>query len=177
MTQAVPGTRARPGPSHAGPEIPPPRPFQRWWPTDQEVSPHPINNTPRMLDYSRKMCRFEEAQSSQLAIDEKGTLPYKPRQLSAVTRLDRGGLFEAEKWPAWACQHPRTYLIYQADRRPQQARSQRRTTREADLPTQQTGAQAPPWLPRAHRHDRRPQSARRTPCPRPQTSERLVSRF
>jgi len=30
-----------------------------------------------------------------LAIDEKGSLPYKPRQPSAMTRFDRGGLF----WP------------------------------------------------------------------------------
>ena len=74
------------------------------------VSPHPIINTPRMLDYSRQMRRFEEAQSSHLAIDEKGTLPYKPRRLSAVTRFDRGGPFQAGKWPAWACQHARTYL-------------------------------------------------------------------
>ena len=72
--------------------------------------PSSLINTPRMLDYSRQMRRFEEAQSSHLAIDEKGSLPYKPRQLSAVTRFDRGGSFEAGKWPAWACQHARTYL-------------------------------------------------------------------
>jgi hypothetical protein len=71
-----------------------------------------------MLDYSRQMRRFKEAEARDLAIDEKGSLPYKPRQLSAVTRSDRGGSFVAGKWPAWACQHPRTYLIYQADRQP-----------------------------------------------------------
>ena len=141
------------------------------------MSPHPIFNTPGMLNYSRQMCRFEEARSADLAIDEKGSLPYKPRHLSAVARFDRAGSFVAGKWPAWAWQHPRTYLTYQADRQPRQARSQRRTTREADLPTQQTGAQAPPWLPRAHRHDRWPQGARRTARPRPQTSERLELRF
>ena len=74
------------------------------------------------------MCRFEEAQSADLAIDEKGSLPYKPRHLSAVARFDRAGSFVAGKWPAWAWQHPRTYLTYQADRQPRQARSQRRTT-------------------------------------------------
>jgi len=29
-------------------------------------------------------------------IDENGSLPYKPRQLSAVTRSDRGGSFGPE---------------------------------------------------------------------------------
>jgi large subunit ribosomal protein L34 len=81
-----------------------------------------------MLNYSRQMCRFEEARSADLAIDEKGSLPYKPRHLSAVARFDRAGSFVAGKWPAWAWQHPRTYLTYQADRQPRQARSQRRTT-------------------------------------------------
>ncbi len=47
-------------------------------------------------------------------IDENGSLPYKPRQLSAMTRLDRGGSFWAGNGPLWARQHPRTYLIYQA---------------------------------------------------------------
>src|SRR5579863_893313 len=46
-------------------------------------------------------------------------------------------------------------------------------TREADLPTQQTGAQAPSWLPRPHRHDRWPQGPCRAPRAWPQASERL----
>ncbi len=50
---------------------------------------------------------------------------------------------------------------------------QRRTTREADLSTQQTGAQAPSRLPRPPRHDRRPQGPRRAPCAWPQAPERL----
>jgi ribosomal protein L34 len=33
-------------------------------------------------------------------IDENGSLPYKPRQLSAMTRFDRGGSIWAEKRPA-----------------------------------------------------------------------------
>jgi hypothetical protein len=32
-------------------------------------------------------------------IDENGALPYKPRQLSAMTRFDRGGSIWAEKRP------------------------------------------------------------------------------
>ena len=50
---------------------------------------------------------------------------------------------------------------------------QRRTTREADLSTQQTGAQAPSRLPRSSGHDRRPQGPRRAPCAWPQAFERL----
>ena len=48
-------------------------------------------------------------------IDENGSLPYKPRQLSAMTRYNRGGSIWAGKGPLWACQHRRTYLIHQAD--------------------------------------------------------------
>src|SRR5258705_2534745 len=50
---------------------------------------------------------------------------------------------------------------------------QRRNTREADLSTQQTGAQAPSRLPRPSRHRRRPQGSRRAPRAWPQASERL----
>jgi ribosomal protein L34 len=35
-------------------------------------------------------------------IDENGSLPYKPRQLSAMARLDRGGSFGAGNGPLWA---------------------------------------------------------------------------
>jgi hypothetical protein len=101
-------------------------------------------------------------------IDENGSLPYKPRQLSAMTRFDRGGSFWAGNGPLWARQHPRTYLIYQAF-----LPGQRRTTREADLSTQQTGAQAPSRLPCPPCDDRWPQGPRRPPRPGPQASERL----
>ena len=50
---------------------------------------------------------------------------------------------------------------------------QRRTTREADLSTQQTGAQAPSRLPRPPCDDRWPQGSRRAPRAGPQASERL----
>src|SRR5476651_1263459 len=48
-------------------------------------------------------------------IDENGSLPYKPRQLSAMTRSDRGGSFGLRNGPLWAGQHRRTTLIYQAN--------------------------------------------------------------
>jgi ribosomal protein L34 len=35
-------------------------------------------------------------------IDENGSLPYKPRQLSAMARLDRGGSSGAGNGPLWA---------------------------------------------------------------------------
>ena len=50
---------------------------------------------------------------------------------------------------------------------------QRRTTREADLSTQQTGAQAPSRLPRPPCDDRWPQGSRRAPGAGPQAFERL----
>ena len=43
-------------------------------------------------------------------VDVNRPLPYKPRQLSAMTRSDRGGPLQAEKGPVWA-RHHRTYLI------------------------------------------------------------------
>jgi hypothetical protein len=43
-------------------------------------------------------------------IDENGSLPYKPRQLSAMARSDRGGSFGPETVHVWG-QHQRTYLI------------------------------------------------------------------
>ena len=48
-------------------------------------------------------------------IDENRSLPYKPRQLSAMTRSDRGGSFWAGMALLWADQHHRTYLINQAN--------------------------------------------------------------
>jgi ribosomal protein L34 len=43
-------------------------------------------------------------------IDENGSLPYKPRQLSAMARSDRGGSFGPETVHVWG-QHLWTYLI------------------------------------------------------------------
>ena len=46
-------------------------------------------------------------------IDENGSLPYKPRQLSAVTRSDRGGSFWAGNGPLSASIRGLTSLIRQ----------------------------------------------------------------
>jgi ribonuclease P protein component len=84
------------------------------------------------------------------------------------------GPFWGRKWPAF---HG---LLASADNphltgklSPKQASCQRRSTREAHLSTFQTGAQAPPWLPRPPCHGRWPQGPRCTPRARPQASERL----
>jgi hypothetical protein len=63
-------------------------------------------------------------------IDENGTLPYKPRQLSAMARLDRGGSFgpETARFGPVSIGGP----ISITGKLP----GQRRTTREADLSTQ-----------------------------------------
>src|SRR6266851_521901 len=62
--------------------------------------PSSHRKTPQTLIYSRKLRRFEGRRMRQMAvsgqIDENGPLPYKPRQLSAMTRSDRGGSFGPE---------------------------------------------------------------------------------
>jgi ribosomal protein L34 len=43
-------------------------------------------------------------------VDENRSLPYKPRQLSAMARHPRGRLIGAVTGPFWAGPHHRTYL-------------------------------------------------------------------
>src|ERR1700678_3875279 len=109
--------------------------------------------------------RTSVAASSQ--IDENWSLPYKPRQLSAMTRFDRERLF----WAGNGRFEPVgiSGLISLSGKLP----GQRRTTREADLSTQQTGTQAPSRLPRPPCDGRRPQGPRRPPRAGPQAPERL----
>src|SRR5271167_5023164 len=98
-------------------------------------------------------------------IDENGSLPYKPRQLSADDPALAGG----GSWAGNGRFGPVgiTGLTSSSGKLP----GQRRTTREADLSTQQTGAQAPSRLPRPPGDDRRPQSPRRAPRAGPQAFE------
>jgi ribosomal protein L34 len=58
-----------------------------------------VKNTANLDIFSRiaPFRRNPDVASGQ--IDENGSLPYKPRQLSAMTRSDRGGSFGPE-WPA-----------------------------------------------------------------------------
>ena len=64
------------------------------------------------IDIFGKIARFRTTFAAAPGnIDENGSLPYKPRQLSAMARFDRGGSFWAASGPLWARQHRRTYLI------------------------------------------------------------------
>jgi len=67
--------------------------------------PSSHGKTPQTLIYSDEFRRFEGVPMRQMAvsgqIDENGSLPYKPRQLSAMTRSDRGGSFWAGNGPLW----------------------------------------------------------------------------
>jgi hypothetical protein len=89
-----------------------------------------------------------------------------------MTRFDRGGSFG----PETACLGPTSInglISFLGKLFLGKLPGQRRTTREADLSTQQTGAQAPSRLPRPPRDDRWPQGSRRTPRAGPQAFERL----
>src|SRR5438105_6303760 len=104
----------------------------------------PIAKNPTKTELFAAIATFQRTRSEASGdVDEKGSLPYKPRQLSAMARFDRGRLIGAVKWsilgrsaspdlPQW------TYLNSPASRR-----VSGESPREADLSTQQTGAQAP----------------------------------
>src|SRR6202030_930003 len=83
-------------------------------------------------------------------------VPYKPPDFARSHRSQAlGARFSAEPIPA--------------------CRAIRRFIGEADLSTQQAGAQASPWLPRPHGDQGRPQSDRRAPRAGAQTAERLIA--
>src|SRR5258708_36454910 len=81
--------------------------------------PSSHGKTPQTSIYSHEFRRFEGLLMRQMAvggqIDENGSLPYKPRQLSAMTPVGPGRLILGRKRPALAGQHPRTYLIHPAN--------------------------------------------------------------
>ena len=137
----------------------------------------PLKN-PAKTDISDPIAPFQRTPLAALrSVDENRTLPYKPRQLSAMARFSGGGSFGAVNGlvlgrPA-SPDLPQFGFTLTSGKLP----GQRRTTREADLSTQQTGAQAPSRLPRPSRHDRRPQGSRRAPCTWPQAPERLSRIF
>ena len=141
------------------------------WSGHAAVSPL---KTPRKQIYSPQLRRFKER------------LPRQPPTLtktgrSRISRANcprcpgstRGRLVWAVNGPfSGRPASPDLISIQQAE-----LPGQRRTTREADLSTQQTGAQAPSRLPRPSRHRRRPQGSRRPPCAWSQASERLSRIF
>src|ERR1700720_4584394 len=72
--------------------------------------------TPRTLNYSRQLCRFEEPQ-----LDGPATLTKTGRSRISRANCPRwpgmtgAARFGPENGPLWACQHQRTYFIYQAN--------------------------------------------------------------
>lgn len=109
-------------------------------------------------------------------IDENGPLPYKPGNCPRWPGLT-GPVHFGSKLALFRAGIAGFHLIYRriAFGEPfgRRALRQRRTTREADLSTQQTGAQAPSRLSRPPRDHRRPQGSCRPPRARPQAFERL----
>ena len=72
---------------------------------------HPRGKKHRKVRYIRAERGVSEAtEKASIAasgqIDENGSLPYKPRQLSAMARLDRGGSVWAGNGPLWARASP-----------------------------------------------------------------------
>ena len=55
--------------------------------------------TPQKQIYSPQLRHFKERRRGNPDIDENGSLPYKPRQLSAMTRPSPGRLILGRKWP------------------------------------------------------------------------------
>jgi hypothetical protein len=55
---------------------------------------------------------FGAAKSSATAIDENRPVPYKPPQLSAMARSDRGGSFLCAATGSSMNQHHRAFLIF-----------------------------------------------------------------
>src|SRR6266702_926624 len=131
--------------------------------------------TPRKQIYSSQLRHFKEDRLRHAATLTKTGASRISR---AIVRdgpvLPGGGSFGAVNGPFWAGQHHRTYLNSAAKLQRQNCPVSGESTREADLSTQQTGAQAPSRLPRPSCHDRRPQGSRRAPCAWPQASERLT---
>ena len=140
------------------------------WPGRAAVSPL---KTPRKPIYSPQLRRFKELMPRQ-----PPTLTKTGRsRISPPTVRDGpvppGAARLGHKWSFFGPARISGLDLNSTGKLP----GQRRTTREADLSTQQTGAQAPSRLPRPSRHRRRSQGSRRPPCAWPQASERLSRIF
>jgi ribosomal protein L34 len=83
--------------------------------SDGRASRLPTPKNPAKTDIFTSIATFQRsAIAARRDIDENKTLPYKPRQLSAMARFSGGGSFGAVNGPFWACQHHRTISIQQA---------------------------------------------------------------
>ena len=99
-----------------------------------------------------------------LALTDKALLPYKPRDFKG---------WHPSSNSAFGCKGLK-FLQFASLMRVAPRAFKRRMTREADLSTQQAGAQTPPWLPHAHGHHGWPTGALSASCTRPQAFERLT---
>ena len=98
-----------------------------------------------------------------LALTTTASLPYKPRDF---------GRGEPRQSAVWARGQARCAARAS---QPSTSSGQRRTTREADLSTEQAGAQAPSRFSCPHGDQRRPQGGCRAPRARTQAAQRLTS--
>ena len=141
------------------------------------VAPFPAPASPlkTLLEsiYSPQIRRFEESPPKGAArLTKTGPSPISAPNCPQVSSGFAGGRLEVGRNGPFGASHTAGHT--QSNR---QICSQRRMTREADLSTLETGAQAPSRLPRPSRHRGRPQGPRRAPRPGPQASERLSRAF
>ena len=102
-------------------------------------------------------------------LTSKAGLPYKPRAFwMRQTPTDRGFGRYGRRAPSHDTVDRRHRIV--------DLRGQRRQTREADLSTEQAGAQAPSRFPRPDGDNRRPQSHRQAARARSQAPQRLTPR-
>src|SRR5262249_50095309 len=102
-----------------------------------------------------------------VGLTSEAGLPYKPRDF-ATRRPDNSRLGKASRRL-----NPFALTLI---KRTRPSSDQRRTTGEADLSTEQTGAQAPPWFPRPHGDQGRPQGRCRAARARTQATQCLTWR-
>src|SRR5262249_36458845 len=99
-----------------------------------------------------------------LALTSKAALPYKPRDLKRAATPTNCGFRMADG---------DIRPIRRRQGVPLAATASGERPGEADLSTEQAGAQAPSWLPGAHGDQGRPQGARQAPCPGPPHTQSL----
>jgi len=99
--------------------------------------------------------------ADRLALTEPAGLAYKRLPLSAADPENQVFWLESEGFGAWSGGP--------VPRRP----DKRRTPREADLSTEQAGAQAPSWFPDPDGYQGWPEGAQCPPGARPEAAQRL----
>ena len=115
-----------------------------------------------------RFCRdFTDLRATRVPLTSKGGLPYKPRDLKSAGDPHRWRFSGAK--PPFGSALARCGAIL---RRAPCIR--RRSTREADLSTQQAGAQAPSRISRTHGDHGRPQGGRSPARAGPQAAQRLT---